>query len=47
MKTDTICFKNFWNGLREDQKKNYRDASFNNQREEYINYLEDNYKQKH
>lgn len=41
---DTIYFKRFQDSLREDQKKDYQDMSINQQKDWYINYLEDHYK---
>lgn len=43
---DNIYFKWFMNSLREDQKKDYREMSINQQKDWYINYLEDHYKVK-
>jgi hypothetical protein len=34
------AYKEFWNSLREDQKKDFRDQSINMQKDWYISYLE-------
>ena len=43
MTQDNIFFKWFWESLREDQKKDYRDMSINQQKDWYISYLESHY----
>ena len=46
MTQDNIYFKWFWESLREDQKKDYRDMSINQQKDWYISYLESKYSAK-
>ena len=40
---DNIYFKWFWKSLREDQQKDYREMSINQQKDWYISYLESHY----
>ena len=44
MSRNTIYFKYFMDSLRDDQKKDYRAMSINQQKDWYINYLESHYK---
>ncbi len=43
---NTIYFKWFMESLRDDQKKDYRDMSINQQKDWYISYLENHYSSK-
>ena len=43
MSLDNIYFKWFWESLRDDQKKDFRDMSINEQKNWYISYLESHY----
>jgi hypothetical protein len=40
---NSICFKWFWESLRDDQKKDYSEMSINQQKDWYISYLESHY----
>ena len=40
---NSIYFNWFWNSLRKDQKKEFHEMSINQQKDWYINYLQDNY----
>lgn len=43
---NTIYFKWFMESLRDDQKKDYRDMSINQQKDWYISYLESKFGKK-
>jgi hypothetical protein len=43
MSLDNIYYKWFWESLRDDQKKDFRDMSINEQKNWYISYLESHY----